>query len=298
MRRVKGLATGNPPPQKRFVTNEDFYSFGAILRYKQPEWRIPPAEGEPREQYDSVVSTNMDVLSICNSGKYKCTVDFGFDRAAPDEEQSTFFVEPGVLMLEEGETKDIKIWAFPKEAQEYSATLVACVSNNPQPVSYRLCCWGVESTIALTGSWEEGLLKFQAEIEEKRAEPKPDAKLIKEMELKLEKLHEVLTIDFDRILIGRTEMRVFTLKNTSLLPVAWEIDPGDFAESPNVTISPLYGVAGPHASVNISVSFFSAEPRVCTGIFSLKYSDNEGGLVDNRVKTYKLGVEAEAYDIR
>ena len=298
MRRVKGLVAGNPPPHKRFVTSENFYSFGPILRYKLPEWRIPLAEGESRELYNSVVSTNMDVLSICNSGKYKCTVDLGFDRLAPDEEQSTFFVEPGVLVLEEGETKDIKIWAFPKEAREYSATLIACVSNNPQPVSYKLCCWGVESTVELSGSWEEGLVKFQAEIEAKKAEVKPDAKVIKEMELKLEKLHEVLTIDFDRILIGRTEMRVFTLKNTSLLPVAWEIDPGTFTDSSNVTISPLSGVTGPNASINISVAFYSAEPLVCSGTFLLKYSDNEGGLAGNRVKSYKLGLEAEAYDIR
>eukprot|EP00602_Paraphysomonas_sp_CaronLab_P013451 CAMPEP_0185040488 /NCGR_PEP_ID=MMETSP1103-20130426/38610_1 /TAXON_ID=36769 /ORGANISM="Paraphysomonas bandaiensis, Strain Caron Lab Isolate" /LENGTH=73 /DNA_ID=CAMNT_0027579811 /DNA_START=8 /DNA_END=225 /DNA_ORIENTATION=+ len=73
------------------------------------------------------------------------------------------------------------------------------------------------------------------------------------------------------------------MKNTCLLPVAWEIDAGDFKDSSNVTISPLSGIVNPGTSCNISVSFFSRDPMICTGNFTLRYSDHEGGLQsDNR----------------
>jgi hypothetical protein len=63
-----------------------------------------------------------------------------------------FFVEPYELDLEEGETKDVKIWAFPPvPSVMYKNTLIACVSDNPLPLRFDMACSGVEPSIDLEG---------------------------------------------------------------------------------------------------------------------------------------------------
>ena len=224
----------------------------------------------------------------------------GFEKkTAAEENNGVFFVEPEVLQLAEGETKDIKVWGFPKEAEEYTSTLVACISNNPKPVLFDMKCWGVEPTIELTGSWEKLLETRLAELEEVKSEPKPDAKLVKEMEGKIEQLKGSPLIDFDRILIDRTELQTFAMKNTCLLPIAWEIDLMDFKDSQNLTISPQSGVVEAGDSISIAVSFYSRDPLMLSGQFVIKYSDNEDGLAnESRVLTRKMNVTAEAYNIQ
>ena len=110
---------------------------------------------------------------------------------------------------------------------------------------------------------------------EEAVEKCTDKKLIKDLEVKLASLKDALTLDFDRILIGKTETRSFTIKNTCLLPVAWEVDLGDFADSPNVSISPMSGTLPINSTLPIVVSFNSPDPLMLTGKFSLRYSDYE-----------------------
>ena len=307
MRRVNRLNAG-PPPQKKFISSEDFYSFGPLLNFKEANWRVDPRIAEDSVQehnedvmrYTSVERTNMDILRVSNSGKYPCTVDLGFEKKSEvDDPTCIFFVEPNVLELVEGETKDIRVWAFPKEATEYESTLVACISNNPKPIMFDMKCWGVQPSIELSGSWEMLLERNVAELERLKKEPKPDAKIVKEIEGKIEQMKITPVIDFDRILIDRTELQTFLMKNTCLLPVSWEIDTLDFKESPNLTISPLSGVIEAGDSVSIAISFYSREPLQLTGQFNIRYSDNENGLVnETRVHNHKMNVLAEAYDIR
>lgn len=305
MRRVNRLNPGIPPPQKRFVSSEDFYSFGPLLKFKESIWRVDPSvdgkcTDEAMDRYKSVEATNLDILRISNNGKYPCTVDLGFEKKAAAEDVShVFFVEPEVLALSEGETKDIRVWGFPKDAQEYNTTLVACISDNPKPVMFDLKCWGVEPTIELIGSWEKLLQSRIAELDEVKAEAKPDPKIVKEMESKIEQLKGSPLIDFDRILIDRTELQTFTMKNTCLLPISWEIDPQDFKDSPNLTISPLSGVVEAGGSISIAVSFYSRDPLMLSGVFTIRYSDNENGLAnESRVLQSKVNIQAEAYNIQ
>ena len=50
--------------------------------------------------------------------------------------------------LEEGETKEIRVWAFPESVKEYSRTVSLTVSTpgcvNPTPIEFPLTCYGVE----------------------------------------------------------------------------------------------------------------------------------------------------------
>ena len=84
---------------------------------------------------------------------------------------------------------------------------------------------------------------------------------------------EALLIPFDRILVGKTDIRSFTIENTSDLPVNWIIDPEDFLDSTNIAISPDSGVLKAGQSATITISFFSQDPLVVDGKFLLKYVD-------------------------
>ena len=290
---IKNVAPDGPPPMKRFITSLNTYSFGPLLTFKKPDWRIITSD-DPEEQVkvQLVTNTNCDTVRLSNNGRYKCTVDLAFEDYS-DEIRDVFIVEPNTLDLEEGETKDVKVWAFPQLVKEFKNTLVACISNNPIPIKYDMKCWGVEPTIDVIGPWDEALKAAEQAVADCQ-----DKKLVKDLETKLASLKEALTLDFDRILINKIENRTFELKNTCLLPVTWEIDAGDFKESTNVRITPMSGEIKVGGSQVIKVEFSSPDPLMLTGKFSLKFSDAEGGLQTNtRVSIRKFAAVAEAYKI-
>jgi len=296
MRRVKGL-NPNPIaalPNKRFVIAENFYSFGPLNLFKKPEWK---KEGDVSEVdkllLQQIESTNMDTLRFTNTGLYKCELDLGF--LTKDEgSRDIFKVEPSNLQLEEGETKEVKLWALPKEVKEYNNDLVVSLTNNPAPTVFPIKCWGVEAKIDFSGQWNEGIEKAEQALA-----ANTDKKLIKDLEIKLATLKEALTIDFERILLNKSETRSFTIKNTTLLPIQWEIDLGDFKDSENITIAPMSGVLPIHTVEPVLITFTSPTPLMLTGKFSFRYSDNEGGLraEPTRIVATSFRVVAEAYQI-
>ena len=148
-------------------------------------------------------------------------------------------------------------------------------------------------TTLLNRPWAEGIADAEALVQ-----ACSDPKLLPDLQAKLSALQQALTIDFDRILTGKTDFRSFTVRNTCHLPVAWDIVLGDFADSPNIVISPSQGVIAVGATVTIMVTFSSRDPVMVNGKFSLRYSDAEGGLDSStRVGTKQLKVVAEAYVI-
>jgi len=299
MRRVKGIAPGAPPAPRKFVINDGTYSFGPLLLYKKSEWKAladkaaEELDETQTKQLAVIKSTNTDTVRITNSGRFACTVDLGLEKAPTEGQENLFIVEPKVLELEEGETKDVKIWAFPNTVGEFKNTLVACVKNNAQPMKFPISCWGVEPTVEITGPWGHKLAEAVAALS-----ANTDKKLQKELEDKVAALKSAFTFDFDRLLVNKTDSKSFIVKNTSFLPVAWEIDLGDFKESANVTISPDAGVVAVNSEVEVTISFTSPEPLVLSGGFKLRFSDNENGLASSdRVGVRDFKMKAEAYKI-
>ena len=296
MRRIKALAAGAPPPQRRFIVADNYYSFGPLLHFKQPDWRIeagPDASKEEKQRRD-MVQSNCDMIRLSNNGHYKCQVELGFEEPSKEDSKDVFYVEPPTLELAEGESKDIKIWAFPNSSTEFKNNLVICVSNNPHPIMHEVRCVGVDPTVELEGPWTESINTMRNTIKETK-----DAKKLKELETKLNSMIESPIIDFERLLLNKTDVRTFEVRNTCLLPVAWEINPDDFVDSQHVTLAPTSGVLAVGASSAISVSFTSQTAMILEGKFTFRYSDVEGGLqAAERVKTRTMKVTAEAYSIQ
>ena len=63
--------------------------------------------------------------------------------------------------LEEGETKDVNIWAFPEAVREYTNKITMTVSTpgcvNPSPIEFPIACYGVEPTVTFEGPWVEAI---------------------------------------------------------------------------------------------------------------------------------------------
>jgi hypothetical protein len=79
---ILGLNPTAPLPQKRFVLGDNFYSFGPLSLFKKQTWkRELKADSSPQEVADmqSIESTNMDIIRLTNTGKYKCNVDLAWE---------------------------------------------------------------------------------------------------------------------------------------------------------------------------------------------------------------------------
>lgn len=295
MRRMKALNPSNPFPTKRFVIAENFYSFGSLALFKKSDWKKVITENstqDDKDNYASIESTNSDIIRISNNGLYKAEIGISFEYEETDV-KDIFFAEPAALEVEKDETKEVRLWALPKEIREYKTTVVLTVKDNPSPIKYPLKCWGADPNMEVVGPWSDAISKAEEALAKNT-----DKKAVKDLEGKLAALKEAFLVDFDRVLIGKTETRSFTLKNLSTIPVAWEIIPEDFNESANISFSPSSGVISFDASANVDVLFTSAEPLILTGKFSLKFSDNEGGLLAPvRSIVKKFRVTAEAYQI-
>jgi hypothetical protein len=56
---------------------------------------------------------------------------------------SVFDVEPmRIEALAVGETREVKLWAFPREAFLYSNVVVCTIVNNPTPLQFPVSCLG------------------------------------------------------------------------------------------------------------------------------------------------------------
>jgi hypothetical protein len=294
MRRLKAFNPNNPYPIKRFVIADNTYSFGSLALFKKPDWKKEITESsseEDKEKQTSIESTHSDIVRITNNGKYKClvTLDIEYEENEP---RDIFSFEPASLEVDEGETKEIRAWAMPKEVRDYRATMSITVDKNPSVTKFGLKCAGADATVDLLGPWTDALQKAEDALAKNT-----DKKAAKQLEANLASLKEALLIDFDRVLLKKNEIRSFTVKNTCTIPVAWEIVPEDFADHPNISFHPAAGVVPYNESVEVQVHFTSPEALMLTGKFSLKYADNEGGLQTARAIVKKFKVQAEAYSI-
>eukprot|EP01033_Poteriospumella_lacustris_P008315 gene8315-5998_t len=296
MRRLKAFNPNNPYPIKRFVIADNVYSFGALALFKKPDWKktvlTEDTSAEDKEKHTAIESTHSDIVRITNNGKYKCHVTLGveYEEGQPAD---VFSFEPSSLEVDEGETKEIRAWAMPKEIRDYQGTMSITIDKNPTVTKFGLKCAGADATVDLLGPWTESLQKAEEALAKNT-----DKKAAKQLEANVASLKEALLIDFDRVLLKKNEIRSFTIKNTSTIPVAWEILPEEFENSPNVSFHPAAGVVPYNESMEIQVHFTSPEALMLTGKFSLKYADNEGGLQSaTRAIVKKFKVQAEAYSI-
>ena len=263
---------------------ENIYSFGPLHIFEKAESRLFISDnnttlgpaltgGKSNAQLQlqlqlQLQQSNSDIMRLTNDGKFKCSITLTFQ-----DSDTIFFLDPTHVELEENETAEVRVWAFPTQVQEYRNTIIATISLNPNPLFFPISCNGSSPEVQFDGSWTENL-----QITESALSACVDKKSIKELESKITLYKECSTIDFGRILIGRSDVRTFDIRNTSSLMVAWEMVLNDFTDSPYLSITPLKGIIAVNCSQSVTLSFTSSVPYMLLGKFIVRYSDIEGGL--------------------
>ena len=275
---------------KKYVINRELFEFGPLLVNKDAGLRLD--EGEKGV---AAAVTNAETFRISNSGRTKMHVDFVFQTQA--DAAPTFFAEPQSLDLEEGETKSVVVWAFPSEPRLYSDSLVCCIEDNPDPERFPITCLGSDPLLDVGGPWQEAAsaalaaAELMDEEDAERAGALAAAQALAELPP---------TLDFDRLLLQRSEDREVLLTNTCTVPVKWWLELGEtmegLVEQEFFDVSPREGELMPGQSGALLVNFRAISSAVHETDFKIKFSDTED--VDATViKEVGVAVKAEAYEI-
>lgn len=307
MKRVKAVPSDSPAPAFRYVMAGNYYSFGPMQVFtKSPvkpsvvsskSTKKPVSTQPPTPAVDEVTQwsdCNGDSIRIHNSGRFPCRANLSILCSEPCA--NTFFVEHPYVDLAEGESKVVRVFAYPTQEIEYSGQLEIRVSDNPDPVRFGLKCWGTKPCLQIAGSWSTAISAAEAAVASCT-----DKKLLKDFETKLKELKERKPVDFGRVLATKQEVQTIQVKSESLLPVQWVIELEQSTLSTQVQFSRMSGILPPGASEEINLTFLSMQPTLLTGGFTLKYSDAEGGLSSGdkeRVTITKFKVTGEVYTIR
>ncbi|KAG8143780.1 hypothetical protein E2320_000954, partial [Naja naja] len=154
---------------KKYILSLGVFHFGPLLC------------GKSREKYKAARYPNhFEKLTILNISPLEVEVHFFFQQ---DSRAVTYLLDPPMLMLKPNQKQVLTVWAYPTAAGVFEDSIVCCVKENPEPVTFRICCQGVRP----------------------------------EVELDRRQLH------FEKLLLHRKETKSLYLKNVTPLPVAWRI---------------------------------------------------------------------------
>ncbi|XP_075290237.1 hydrocephalus-inducing protein homolog isoform X3 [Opisthocomus hoazin] len=171
-----------------------------------------------------------------------------------DLKAETFVLDPPSMRLKAKEKQELSIWAYPTSAGLVEDNLVCCVKENPEPVVFRLCCEGVQVELGVS--------------------PK--------------QLH------FDKLLLHRRDSKTLVLRNSTPLPVAWQLR-GLEKLGEDFSVSLREGIVGPRAEFGVHLYFKATKPLSIKKTIQLEVSDVENVL--GIVQTENIQVLAETYDV-
>jgi hydrocephalus-inducing protein len=159
---------------KKYLISEDVFDFGPLLVGNNKE---RCKEGKFPEYQETLTIQNVSPL---DADVYFCFIDESNDKSS----DPCFFLEPSELSLKPNETKQLKIFATPRESKIYSDILVCCVKENPEPITFKIMCHG----------------------------QKP--------QLELDKTE----FKFNQVLLHRKDSKDIKMTNTTLIPVQWRVE--------------------------------------------------------------------------
>ncbi|KAL8194575.1 UNVERIFIED_CONTAM: hypothetical protein K2H54_025175 [Gekko kuhli] len=154
---------------KKYIMSLGIFHFGPLLC------------GKSRDKYKSNRSPNhFENITILNISPLDCEITFCFQH---DYKAVTYLLDPPTMTLKPNEQQKLTVWAYPTGSGIFEDNIVCCIKENPEPVTFRICCQGVRP----------------------------------ELELDRKQLH------FEKLLLHRKEGKSLFFKNNTPLPVAWRI---------------------------------------------------------------------------
>ena len=327
MNRIKTRPFEAPPVSKKFVLSREVYEFGPLLAWKESFLKEPVADDADEKAklaVSTTLETNSENFRITNNGSFPAVIDFFFESSRatePHPSKDLFTVDPAHLELEMGDTAEVKVWSFPKEVSTlFEDSLVATLKDSPFEAKFDVSALGAAPTVALTGEWtnEAELLETRAEellpppaeptVDEEGNEvvppPTVDPEVQKEADELVEKAKVIRAeplIDFDRLLLNRSEEKDFVITNNGVVPLEWKIDASDFDSLDEFRISPTQGFLMSGEEARVVVGFSAIEEKELNPSVTVHWSDAEGGFESeqaDRGYSSTISIKAEAYSIK
>ena len=197
-RKVKALTKKAPNTiaiaNKQYVVSEQTFEFGPLI--------CMPDQDATTEEYEKL-EDHSSAFRMTNCGLFDLDVEFKFKSELESGKPSTTFtVNPKSMHLAIDETKDLSVYAVPKDVETYEDVLMCTINKNPKPVEINVSCIGAKPYVTIEGDLDEAAAGGQTK---KGDEPISG------------------TIDFGRLLVGHRDDRKLVLQNPTLLPVSWKI---------------------------------------------------------------------------
>ncbi|KAK1936582.1 Hydrocephalus-inducing protein [Phytophthora citrophthora] len=309
MHRVKSRPEGGFV-QKKFVISRNQFEFGPLIIPNQPV-KAPETEREFIEWQKSSPN-NIEVFRMSNNSRFPIQLEFAMEK----QDDDTFVIFPTSLELKEGDTREVKVWANPKEIGLHENALVCCISDNPEPVQFQISCYGCTPELKLCGPWEQPAAASTSEREDQPAasiedHPAPvssrsnvpgsapvSSRSTSEQPSVPAPFHspEHPLLDFEQLLLKRQDEKTFYIENVSPVAVSWRLQGQNLPE--DFRVFPLEGTVKPLQKVPVVVVFSAGLEAVHEFPLRIEFSDAESALqLSDRNRLVELTVRGEAYKI-
>ncbi|KAI9996311.1 hypothetical protein PInf_013709 [Phytophthora infestans] len=311
MHRVKSRPEG-AFVQKKFVISRNQFEFGPLIITNQ-QAKAPQTEREFIE-WQKTSPNNVEVFRMSNSSKFPIQLEYGMEKQGDD----TFVVFPAAVEINEGDTREVKVWANPLEVGLHENALICCIGDNPEPVKFQISCYGCKPELKLRGPWEQPAAASTSEREDHRqaddattsktprssrsdnpgsapATSRPSASLVEQPSVPSHS-HKQPVLDFEQLLLKRQEEKVFYIENVAPVAVLWRLLCDNLPE--DFRIFPVEGTVKPLEKIPVVVVFSAMTEAVHELLLRIEFSDAESALqMNDRNRTVELTLRGEAYKI-
>ncbi|EEY70141.1 uncharacterized protein PITG_19203 [Phytophthora infestans T30-4] len=298
--------------QKKFVISRNQFEFGPLIITNQ-QAKAPQTEREFIE-WQKTSPNNVEVFRMSNSSKFPIQLEYGMEKQGDD----TFVVFPAAVEINEGDTREVKVWANPLEVGLHENALICCIGDNPEPVKFQISCYGCKPELKLRGPWEQPAAASTSEREDHRqaddattsktprssrsdnpgsapATSRPSASLVEQPSVPSHS-HKQPVLDFEQLLLKRQEEKVFYIENVAPVAVLWRLLCDNLPE--DFRIFPVEGTVKPLEKIPVVVVFSAMTEAVHELLLRIEFSDAESALqMNDRNRTVELTLRGEAYKI-
>ena len=179
-----------------------------------------------------------------------------------------FFTTPTTLTLEPDGTLDLLLSAFPECDGRFEEQLICTIADNPQPIVFPISAIGATPVLALDTQF----------------------------------------IEFERLMLRRSDYKTLTLYSRSALPLRWAIKAEDLLEvtwggeegepgTEDFTLAPTTGLLLPGDQASIRIGFHARSSKMLNRKFTIEVFDAAEPSVLGVVQSLQVELVAEAYSI-
>ncbi|KAL7682586.1 putative immunoglobulin-like, hydrocephalus-inducing [Plasmopara halstedii] len=291
--------------RKKFVTSRNQFEFGPLVVNNQ--CAEPPQTQQDFIEWQKTSPNNVEVFRISNSSQYPIYVELVLKL----EHDNTFAVFPRALELKENDTSNVMVWANPSKNGLQENSLICCIRDNPEPVEFRINCYGCIPELKLHGPWEQSVATITAEEKTQTRDlrkknvstlDRPIQRNIGMPPVKKPSMAifspQQPILNFNKLLPNRKNKKTFYIENVTPIDVLWRLSSDNLPTE--FQISPTEGTLNPLQKVPVLVVLSAKEETIYDHSLQIVCSDVSTALQvsdQNQMVTLILRGEAQRIQV-